>query len=56
MATAVKSCTGPGSEEANRLNWASVAGKLDFAHLHGFELWLHHETVCSHLRNTLASL
>jgi len=44
MATAVKSCKGPGSEEANRLNWASVAGKLDFAHLHGFELWLHHET------------
>lgn len=45
MMTAVKGCTGPGATEANRLNWASLAGKMDFAHLHGFELWLHGEKV-----------
>ncbi len=45
MMTAVKRCTGPGATEANRLNWASLAGKMDFAHLHGFELWLHSEKV-----------
>ena len=45
MMTAVKGCTGPGATEANHLNWASLAGKMDFAHLHGFELWLHSEKV-----------
>lgn len=43
IASTVRACEGPGAREANRLNWVSVANKLDYAHLHGFEFWLHAE-------------
>ena len=45
VASTVRRCEGPGARVANRLNWASVANKLDYAHLHGFEFWLHAEQV-----------
>jgi hypothetical protein len=41
----VRRCDGPGASIANRLNWVSVINKLDYAHLHGFEFWLHAEQV-----------
>lgn len=45
VASTVRRCEGPGARIANRLNWVSVANKLDYAHLHGFEFWLHTEQV-----------
>ena len=45
VASTVRGCEGPGARVANRLNWVSVANKLDYVHLHGFEFWLHAEQV-----------
>lgn len=45
VASTVKACSGPGHHVANRLNWVSVVNKLDYAHLHGFQFWLHAEKV-----------
>lgn len=46
MATATRACTG-GEDSAygNHLNALALANKLDFAHLHGYELWVHAEQV-----------
>lgn len=43
IASTVRRCEGLGARVANRLNWVSIVNKLDYAHLHGFEFWLHVE-------------
>ena len=51
MATATKTCeVGKDPEHGNYLNTMALANKLDFAHLHGYELWVHAERVRAHLR------
>jgi hypothetical protein len=45
IASTVRRCDGPDAGAANRLNWISVVNKLDYAHLHGVEFWLHAEQV-----------
>ncbi len=46
VGTATRFCdTGNDSEYGNHLNRLAVANKLDFVHLHGFELWVHDEPV-----------
>ena len=46
VGTATRFCdTGNDSDYGNHLNRLAVANKLDFVHLHGFELWVHDEPV-----------
>ena len=50
VATATRFCdTGNDSDYGNHLNRLAVANKMDFVHLHGYELWVHDEqvTACS---------
>lgn len=46
VATATRACSG-GEDPAygNHLNALALANKLDFARLHGYELWVHAEKV-----------
>ena len=46
VGTATRFCdTGNDSDYGNHLNRLAIANKLDFVHLHGFELWVHDEPV-----------
>jgi hypothetical protein len=46
VATATRFCdTGNDSDYGNHLNRLAVANKMDFVHLHGYELWVHDEQV-----------
>lgn len=51
LATAVRPCKGVNATEGNRLNWAALQNKLDFAHLHGYDIWVHGEQVRVSIRS-----
>ena len=46
MATATRACTtGTDPAYGNHLNRLALSNKMDFAHQHGYELWVHAEKV-----------